>query len=355
MLPFIFILPLITRAEPIFSVTGVKPFEVEKIWVQNFIKFQNILEKNGKKKIIPLGCVPTNSENGTLLAINETLSNSDFLYTCKQDEDGVVNYEAIGCYSRDGRLLKIGQARVLDNGTTIEKCDIGLSGAVAKSVETASGCFGKKAVYFDGAEWIQEIEDRKPTDMLEGTWMKCFRPHNGYYESHVIGCASDTLLVATGDTAELTGGRYVRCVETASNVVAFVTVDKKELSCEHENARIEHGTTWNDTSRGAVLLCQNTQVIKTGCLLSGQVLDLGQEVTIELGAPENCVFLCHEQSNAYVCPRRIGDYKIVQEGDEQTTTASTTPAVAKPSKPTPAPLSRLLAMRKYKKKIIKSN
>ncbi|CAJ0942317.1 unnamed protein product, partial [Mesorhabditis belari] len=343
----------VTFAEPIFSVSGVKPYEVKETWVQNFIKFQKITEKSGKKKIIPIGCVPTNSETGTVLAINETLQNTDFLYLCKQDEDGVVNWEAMGCFSRDGRLLKIGQARVLDNGTTIEKCDIGSSGAVAKSVETAAGCFGKSAVYFDGADWIQEIENRKKDDMLEGVWMKCFRPHNGYYESHVIGCASDTLLVATGDTAEISGGRFVRCVERSKDVVEFVTVDKSELSCQHENATIEHGSSWNDTSRAAILLCQNTQVIKTACLLNGEVLDLGQEVTITLGEPDNCVFLCHEQSNAYVCPKKIAEYKIVEDTEELATTLSPTQSTIDRARPpkatTQIPLSRLLSLRKYKK------
>lgn len=47
--------------------------------------------------------------------------------------------------------------------------------------------------------------------------------------------------------------------------------------------------------------------------MGSKEIPIGQEVKISNG----CTFLCHPQTNVYICDRRLGDFSVVEEEDGQ--------------------------------------
>lgn len=161
--------------------------------------------------------------------------------------------------------------------------------------------------------------------------MQCFRPHNNYFESHIIGkkgpeaknfpgCAIGKLGIRLEEFAQLADTSFVQCRETELGAVALhpVSVDGifdqrpprtaiSALSCRLDNRTFPHDAKWEDGQRAARMHCSFGHLLKTGCLLDGQEVPIGQELNISNG----CVFLCHPKSSVYICDTKLGDYKPV--------------------------------------------
>ncbi|CAI4229055.1 unnamed protein product [Auanema sp. JU1783] len=313
---FCFFIILHSCVASIFDRNFTAPYVLKKKWVQNFIKFEYTFE--GKRaKITPIGCVPSNTEDGAVLASGEQFRGHDFVFACAEGEDGVLNYEAIACVDAYGSQMGIGETRKLSNGTAVMHCNI-FGGALKKVVERAAGCYFNESIYGEDQQWVEPIvkefrlKQLTSSDMsdvtLSGRLMQCFRPHFSYYESHVIGCVVDRLGLRIGEFAEY-NGTFIKCVENELGQVSIERAELESLSCEVDGRQFPHDSKWNDTKRSAEMYCSYNHVIKRGCLVDNQVVGIGQELKISNG----CIYLCHPQTNVYICDEALGDFKIIDE------------------------------------------
>lgn len=81
-----------------------------------------------------LGCAPTNVDGDNYLKPGERTFQHDFVFSCEEGEDGVLNYEAIACIDTQGEIMHPGETRSLSNGTVILHCNL-YGGALKKVVE----------------------------------------------------------------------------------------------------------------------------------------------------------------------------------------------------------------------------
>ncbi|CAI2347623.1 unnamed protein product [Caenorhabditis sp. 36 PRJEB53466] len=296
-------------AAAVFDRNFTKPYVLKKTWVQNFIKFQYIFEgKQGKAKIVPLGCAPNNVDSEQYLKPGEESVEHDFLFSCEQGEDGVLNYEAIACIDAFGDKMYPGETRRLSNGTVVLHCNI-FGGALKKVVERAAGCYFNETIYSEEEKWVEPQVN--PNDAsIDGRLMQCFRPHYSYYESHVVGCVIGKLGVLVDEFAQLNNGSYVKCVETEAGHVSLNAASLDDLSCKMDNITHEHESKWSDEKRGAVMRCNFGHIVKESCVIGNETLPIGQEVAVS----RDCIFLCHPQTNVYICDNRLEEFNVV-EGD----------------------------------------
>ncbi|CAI5446248.1 unnamed protein product [Caenorhabditis angaria] len=265
-----------------------------------------------KPKIVPLGCVPTNIDDGKMLKVGELHHEHDFVFSCESGEDGVLNYEAIACVDAFGETMYPGETRRLSNGTVVLHCNI-FGGALKKVVERAAGCYFNETIYGEDEKWVEPINSNN-TDEIDGRLMQCFRPHYSYYESHVVGCVIGRLGILVDEYGQKLDGSYVKCVEDSLGHVTLKQVTVDELSCKMDNQTFAHDSEWTDEKRSAVMQCSYGHIIKTKCLLDGELTPIGQEVAVSRG----CVFLCHPQTNVYICDDKLTEFKIIREANETT-------------------------------------
>ncbi|KIH54918.1 hypothetical protein ANCDUO_14933 [Ancylostoma duodenale] len=272
------------------------------------------------------GCVPTNQDDGDVMKVGDTFADTDFVFTCAQSEEGVMSYEAIACVDAHGKRMQLGEMRKLSNGTVILHCNI-YGGAVKKVVERAAGCYFNETIYGEDELWVEPLRNGKPDktfkkkvkftkvkfdengSQLSGRLMQCFRPHFSYYESQVIGCAVGRVGVRFDDIIELSG-KHFRCVQEDEGILKLNPVGIDEMSCKMDNQTYSHLANWTDTSRAAQMSCMYGHLKKTGCLVAERSIPIGQEVQISNG----CVFLCHPQTNVYICDRKLGNWTIEESG-----------------------------------------
>ncbi|CAB3403133.1 unnamed protein product [Caenorhabditis bovis] len=282
---------------------------VLKTWVQNFIKFQYIFEgKHGKAKIVPLGCVPTNVDDGEMLKAGEQHQEHDFVFSCEQGADGVLNYEAIACVDAFGTIMYPGETRRLSNGTVVLHCNI-FGGALKKVVERAAGCYFNETIFGEEEKWVERVKNTNDTNGMDGRLMQCFRPHYSYFESHVVGCVIGRLGILIGEFGLKPDGTYAKCVENELGNVRLVPASIDDLACKLDNVTHAHDTQWTDERRSAIMRCTYGHIVKTQCVIDGEIVPIGQEIPISRG----CVFLCHPQTNVYICDDKLKEFKIVDK------------------------------------------
>ncbi|KAK5983730.1 hypothetical protein GCK32_007659 [Trichostrongylus colubriformis] len=317
----IIVLIATTAAVAVFDRNATRPYVVKKTWVENFIRFQYIFEaKSAKPKIVPLGCVPTNRDDGALLEVGKRFIDTDFVFACEENEDGVMSYDAVACVDMYGKEMMLGEMRKLTNGTVILHCNI-YGGALKKVVERAAGCFFNDTIYGEDQQWIEPLINEKrmrknmkqkkmPSNgngtQLTGRLMECFRPHHSYYESHVIGCAISRVGVRFDEFIDLGGGNYAQCEQDDTGNVKLRSVQLNDLSCTQNNQTYAHLSIWTDEERGARMTCNYGNLQKIGCYFDGRLYGIGQELPLING----CMFLCHPQSNVYVCDQRLGNWTV---------------------------------------------
>ncbi|CAD6188475.1 unnamed protein product [Caenorhabditis auriculariae] len=316
---FLFLVSVhLAASNAIFDRNFTKPYVLKKTWVQNFIKFQYIFEgKQRKAKIVPLGCVPSNIDDGEMLKVHEQHHGHDFVFSCEEGEDGVLNYEAIACVDAFGTPMYPGEARKLSNGTVILHCNI-FGGALKKVVERVAGCYFNETIYGEDEKWIEPLASVQAKDddgmTMNARLMQCFRPHYSYYESHVVGCVIGRIGVLVGEFGQLRNGDYVKCVESELGSVKIEPASLKDLACSLDNSTKEHNSEWRDDRRAAIMQCNYGHILKTKCLLDGQELPIGQEISVSQG----CVFMCHPQTNVYICDTKLDEFHIVDESSNST-------------------------------------
>ncbi|KAK6039990.1 hypothetical protein COOONC_22505 [Cooperia oncophora] len=320
-----------TAAVAVFDRNASRPYVVKDTWVENFVRFQYVFEgKNAKPKIMPLGCVPTNRNDGDLLEVGKRFTDTDCcVCMANESEDGVISYDACSCVDMFGKEMMLGEMRKLANGTVILHCNI-YGGALKKVVERAAGCFFNDTIYGEEQLWIEPLinekrmrKNKKPKKMssnanatqLTGRLMECFRPHHSYYESHVIGmsfkycrrlCHCDALCVLRFDEfVQLSVGRYAQCEQDDTGNVKLRPIYRVRTTTK----TYTHLSTWTDTERGARFTCNYGNVQKIGCFFNGRSFGIGQELPLTNG----CTFLCHPQSNVYVCDQRLGQLDCRRE------------------------------------------
>ncbi|CCD61603.1 uncharacterized protein CELE_B0280.7 [Caenorhabditis elegans] len=296
----------------VFDRNFTKPYVLKKTWVQNFIKFQYIFEGNqGKAKIVPLGCAPTNVDGDNYLKPGERTFQHDFVFSCEEGEDGVLNYEAIACIDTQGEIMHPGETRSLSNGTVILHCNL-YGGALKKVVERAAGCYFNETIYPEEEKWVEPQVNPNDTS-IDGRLMQCFRPHYSYYESHVVGCVIGKLGVLIDEFGQLLDGSYVKCVESEFGHVSLKSANVDELACTMDNKTYAHASQWTDVKKGANMRCNYRHIVKESCVLGTEILPIGQEVPVS----RDCIFLCHPQTNVYICDNSLEEFKIVESnGDD---------------------------------------
>ncbi|KAK6740423.1 hypothetical protein RB195_008717 [Necator americanus] len=143
--------------------------------------------------------------------------------------------------------------------------------------------------------------------------MECFRPHFSYYESNVIGCAIGNVGLRFDDIIELNAGKYFKCTQDDDGNLELLSVERDEMSCKMDNQTYAHLSNWTDDSRAAKMSCMYGHLKKMGCFIADRFLPIGQEVRMS----NDCIFLCHPQTNVYICDRKLGNWTIEEDGDEQ--------------------------------------
>ncbi|GMT17542.1 hypothetical protein PFISCL1PPCAC_8839, partial [Pristionchus fissidentatus] len=319
----------------IFSKNISMPYVVKKSWVDNFIRFNHVLEtKSLRTRIVAIGCVPSNQPDGRSLSIGESTRQHEFVFGCQQDAHGVISYDATACIDPLGNEMKVGESRRLSNGTVVLHCTIS-NGVVKKVIEKASGCFFNDTLYGEDETWIEPIqpsledqvfmfrETNRPKlgrrqavivePKLRGRLMQCFRPHYNFFESQLIGCVVGKFGIRIDEYAQIEPGIYVKCVERESGGVGVKVVDRDDLSCRMGNATVPEGYVWVDTLRGAEFTCSSGNIVKKSCVLGSERIPLGKEVRLK----NECVFVCHPGTNMYMCDKVIHKSEVIDEDLEQ--------------------------------------
>ncbi|GMR55754.1 hypothetical protein PMAYCL1PPCAC_25949, partial [Pristionchus mayeri] len=124
-------------------------------WTKNFIRFE-CFKGTGKvvKGVRPIGCVPTNTDGGAMIAPGATFDEKYFTYSCSKSREGVA-YEIKNCRDEAGVMLPVGEKRKRSDGVTFN-CYTENTGAVKLS--QAGGCEYKGKVYTMGQVYIQDVE-----------------------------------------------------------------------------------------------------------------------------------------------------------------------------------------------------
>ncbi|KAF8358431.1 hypothetical protein PRIPAC_93426 [Pristionchus pacificus] len=315
----------------IFSKNLSMPYVVKKTWVDNFIKFNHVMEtKSLRTRIVALGCVPSNQPDGRLLNVGEATRQHEFIFSCQQDAHGVISYDATACIDPLGNEMKIGDSRRLSNGTVIMHCAIS-GGVLKKVVEKASGCFFNNTLYGEDETWVEQIgedseeqvfmfrETTRPKlgrrqavfvePKLRGRLMQCFRPHYNFFESQLIGCVVGKFGIRIDEYAQIEPGVFVKCFEKESGGVGIKIIDRDELSCKMGNSTVPEGYVWIDTPRAAEFTCSSGNVVKKSCVLGSERIPLGKEVRLK----NECVFVCHPGTNLYMCDKMLTDSIVIDE------------------------------------------
>ncbi|KAK6016488.1 hypothetical protein OSTOST_18029, partial [Ostertagia ostertagi] len=279
-----------TAAVAVFDRNTTRPYVVKKNWVENFVRFQYVFEKS---------CVPTNRDDGDLLDVGKRFIDTDFVFACEENEDGVMSYDAV---------------------------------VPPQSSEIAVGERREE----EGREKQKKISPTVNATQLTGRLMECFRPHHSYYESHVIGrlplkeehfikpreknrsiktqgekkkenqnsleliyillrpaiysgaintrCAIGRIGVRFDEFVELDLGKYAQCEQDDTGNVKLRPVQldglgeirpfetnrnpllnhiSSDLSCTHNNRTYAHLSTWTDNERGARMTCNYGNLQKT--------------------------------------------------------------------------------------------
>ncbi|GMS88256.1 hypothetical protein PENTCL1PPCAC_10431 [Pristionchus entomophagus] len=315
----------------IFSKNLSMPYVVKRTWVDNFIKFNHVLEtKSLRTRIIALGCVPSNQPEGRLINVGEATRQHEFIFACQQDAHGVISYDATACIDPLGNEMKIGESRRLSNGTVVMHCAIS-GGVLKKVVEKASGCFFNQTLYGEDETWVEPISEPAEDQVymfretirpklgrrqavivepkLRGRLMQCFRPHYNFFESQLIGCVVGKFGIRIDEYAQIEPGVFVKCVEKESGGVGIKVIDRDELSCSINNSTVPEGYVWVDIPRAAEFTCSSGNVVKKSCVLGSERIPLGKEVRLK----NECVFVCHPGTNLYMCDKVITDSIVIDE------------------------------------------
>ncbi|GMR40308.1 hypothetical protein PMAYCL1PPCAC_10503, partial [Pristionchus mayeri] len=336
-----FVSVLAAETLDIFSKNLSMPYVVKRAWVDNFIKFNHVLEtKSLRTRIVAVGCVPSNQPDGRLINVGDSTRQHEFIFVCQQDAHGVVSYDATACIDPLGNEMKIGESRRLSNGTVIMHCTIA-GGAVKKVVEKASGCFFNSTLYGEDETWVEPIAEipeeqvymfretirpklgRRQAVIVEpklrGRLMQCFRPHYNFFESQLIGCVVGKFGIRIDEYAQIEPGVFVKCIEKETGGVGIKVIDREELSCRiMGNSTVPEGYVWIDVPRAAEFTCSSGNVVKKSCVLGTERIPLGKEVRLK----NECVFVCHPGTNLYMCDKVIADSVVINEDQSKKTTTN---------------------------------
>uniref|UniRef100_A0A0N5AY81 Polyprotein n=1 Tax=Syphacia muris TaxID=451379 RepID=A0A0N5AY81_9BILA len=289
-----------------------------KAWVRNYVKFQYTF-RNGTVhsigEIKPIGCVPTNTNDGMMIKIGDTYNETDFQYVCAESEDGIVSYEATACIDPKGEVMKIGDSIIMREGTILLSCQLN-GGVIKKIVQqcqlliAVSGCLHNDTLYGESETWTEplKVTMRKQSSLMTAVLMQCFRPHYSYFESQIAGCVAGDVEIPL-HSYDCVNGQYVHCVELSGGGIDLLEINDTDLSCVLDEKVFAHNQTWFDEERSVVLMCLYREIVKIECRVNNETVAIGQMVDIDNG----CTFVCHPQSNVYMCDKKLGNFTIVEK------------------------------------------
>nr|CAD2177238.1 unnamed protein product [Meloidogyne enterolobii] len=231
----------------------------------------------------PVGCVPSNKTDGTVIRPGIAHISQHFRYECTNDSPNGISLKVTHCIDNEGKLVKIGE---FFTQTTPENSE-----GKFTSVECVGNEFlAKKVVH----EWAN-CELPKGGRLVEGDFVWQDIPVNSkrslLQKQEIISCLreeNNVKLKCTGCVAttgqELVISRYANVAGQWTQCRRFkegcrlINVTSDYIDCEFEGKIHKHGTTFESTSRRSLYICSHGQIIKQGCFIQGQELTLVGDV-----------------------------------------------------------------------------
>uniref|UniRef100_A0A1I8BZM4 Uncharacterized protein n=1 Tax=Meloidogyne hapla TaxID=6305 RepID=A0A1I8BZM4_MELHA len=259
----------------------------------------------------PVGCVPSNKTDGTVIRPGLSHISQHFRYECANDTPNGIAlkvtripnnyfelkiYKFQDCIDNEGKLVKIGEFFTQPTPENSE--------GKYTSVECVGNEFlAKKVVH----EWAN-CELPKGGKLVEGDFVWQDIPTNSMrsllQKQEIIACLreeNNVKLKCTGNVSflmeidsikgcvattgqELVISRYANVAGQWTQCRRFkegcrlINVTSDYIDCEFEGKIHKHGTTFESSSRRSLYICSHGQVIKQGCFIQGQELTLVGDV-----------------------------------------------------------------------------
>ncbi|KAF8372646.1 hypothetical protein PRIPAC_79075 [Pristionchus pacificus] len=292
--------------------------EVGDQWTENYIRFE-CYEGEGivVKGVRAIGYVPSNSENGAMVAPGATFDEQYFTYNCTQSDEDTVTYQIKNCRDAVGSVLHVDESRKSKDGTDY-RCYRDNKGAIKLAV--GGGCIHKGKLYTVGQKWIENEQfkdkvsgkdlvigngsrlwctgDAKSGFRVEaygqfidkvsgkdlvignGSRLWCTGDAKSGFRVEAYGCVVSTGVYLEDGGFTGIGKNFVQCriekttAGKAGTTVSIKIVDESVVTCNDNGKIVKSGERYT-TPAGDVLLCKYCVLQKIGCIFQGKEYKVG--------------------------------------------------------------------------------
>ncbi|KAL3078198.1 hypothetical protein niasHS_012085 [Heterodera schachtii] len=232
----------------------------------------------------PIGCAPSNKEDGTVVRPGTSLLTKHFRYECAYDEaSDTVTMKISHCVDHDGKLVKVGEFFThppADNNSeqfTRVEC-VGNEFMAKKVVHKWSNCAladGKKLV--EGDFTVQEVPRKSARSQLQKSEIVACLHEEGNVRLKCTGCvATNGQEMAVSRFANV-AGQWTQCRRFREGC-RMINVTNDYIDCQLDGTDHKHGATFESASKKSLFICSHGQIIKQGCFIQNRELTLVGDV-----------------------------------------------------------------------------
>ncbi|CAD5234998.1 unnamed protein product [Bursaphelenchus xylophilus] len=260
-------------------------------FVQNFIQFQCAEgDLDGELQIKPIGCVPSNSGNGSAIPLGLTYKGKHFRYECVKEElSDKVQLKITHCVDNKGSIVAIGERFTVtnQNGEHESMECVGDAQKVKKVVFKWRRCKLPNGSELTEGNFITKKVPAESlrTELQTEEIMSCQR-QGAVVDLLCTGCvALDGIHVGVASYSNIRG-QWVQCRRVLDGC-RLVNVTDDYINCQYNGQTYQNGETFESRSGKARYVCDHGAVIKLGCLIENTVVAVGNVHYVD-GEPLLC-------------------------------------------------------------------
>ncbi|CAD5228252.1 unnamed protein product [Bursaphelenchus okinawaensis] len=275
----------------IYDVNGSKCKHVGQRFVDNFIQFQCAEgDAANELQIKPIGCVPSNSGNGSAIPLGLSYTGKHFRYECvKDDLRDHVQLKITHCVDNKGSIIAIGEHFTITNDVgeheTME-C-VGDAQKVKKVVFKWKKCKLPGGSELTEGNFITKkvAPESLRTELQTEEIISCQR-RGADVDLQCTGCvALDGIHVGVASYSNIRS-QWVQCRRVLDGC-RLVNVTEDYINCQYNDQTYQNGETFESRSGKTRYVCDHGAVLKLGCLFDNTLVALGNVHYVD-GEPQLC-------------------------------------------------------------------
>ncbi|KAF7634858.1 hypothetical protein Mgra_00005750 [Meloidogyne graminicola] len=249
------------------------------------VSFENGINLFNNNYLIgrPIGCVPSNKTDGTVIRPGIVHITQHFRYECVNELPNGISLKITHCIDNEGKLVKVGEYFTQKFPEDSEKkfssveC-VGNEFLAKKVVHEWSSCELPKGGKLVEGDFIwQDISKNSLRSLLQKKEIvACLREENNV-KLKFTGCVATTGQEVVISRYANVAGQWTQCRRFKEGC-RLINVTSNYIDCEFEGRTYKHGTTFESSSKRSFYICSHGQIIKQGCFIQGQELTLVGDV-----------------------------------------------------------------------------